>query len=72
MKEKRIGLITVCGDPDVSTVNPILHSFKTTSQFIGLNWLGVVKASASEKGDIAKNEKAKKEAYNLGKKGATI
>jgi multimeric flavodoxin WrbA len=72
MKRKRTGLITVCGDPDVSTANPILHSFKTTSQFIGLNWLGVVKASASEKGEVAKNERAKKEAYNLGKKGAAI
>jgi hypothetical protein len=27
---------------------------------------------ASEKGEIAKNEKAKKEAYELGKKGAAV
>jgi hypothetical protein len=31
----------------------------------------VVQASASEKGEIGKNEKAKKQAYELGKKGAT-
>ena len=70
MKKKRIGLITVCGDPDVSTANPIVHSFKTTCQFAGIKWLGLVQASASEKGEIAKNEKAKKEAYDLGKKGS--
>jgi len=72
MKVKKIGLITVCGDPDVSTANPIIHSFKTTCQFAGLKWLGVVQASASEKGEIAENETMKKEAYNLGKKGARI
>lgn len=72
MKGKGIGLITVCGDADVSVADPIVHSFKTTCQFTGLNWLGVVQASASAKGEIAKNEVAKKEAYDLGKKGATI
>ena len=72
MKVKKIGLITVCGDPDVSTANPIVHSFKTTCQFAGLKWLGLVQASASEKGEIAENETMKKEAYNLGKKGAKI
>ncbi len=71
MKQKKIGLITVCGDTDVSTADPIVHSFKTTCQFAGLKWLGLVQASATEKGEIAKNEKAKKEAYALGKKGAT-
>jgi multimeric flavodoxin WrbA len=71
MKGKRIGLITVCGDPDVSTADPILHSFKTTCQSFGLKWLGVVQASASAKGEIDENEAAKKKAYELGKKGAT-
>jgi multimeric flavodoxin WrbA len=70
MKKKRIGLITVCGDPDVSTANPIVHSFKSTCQYAGLKWLGLVQASATEKGEIEKNEKIKKEAYELGKKGA--
>jgi multimeric flavodoxin WrbA len=72
MKGKKIGLITVCGDPDVSTADPIVHSFKNTSEVASLNWIGAVKASASAKGEIAENEVAKKEAYNLGKKGATI
>ena len=71
MKGKKIGLITVCGDPDVSTADPIVHSFKNTCEFTEFNWLGVVKASAGAKGEIAKNEAAKKEAYNLGKKAAT-
>jgi len=31
-----------------------------------------VKASASAKGEIVNNEVAKKEAYDLGKKGATL
>jgi hypothetical protein len=34
--------------------------------------LGLVQASASEKGEIGKNEKTKKEAYELGKKGAAF
>jgi len=72
MKKKRIGLITVCGDPDVSIANPIIHSFKTTCDFAGLPWLGGVQASAATKGEIANNKEIKKEAYNLGKKGATI
>jgi len=71
MKGKRIGLITVCGDPNVSTANPIVHSFKTTADFTKLKWIGTVMASASAKGEIAKNERAKKEAYELGKIGAT-
>jgi len=69
MKGKKIGLITVCGDPNVSTADPIVHSFKNTCEFTKLNWLGVVQASATEKGEIGKNEAAKKEAYSLGKKG---
>ena len=72
MKGKKIGLITVCGDPDVSITDPIVYSFKNTCNFSGLKWLGVVQASASEKGEVAENEKAKKEAYELGKRGVTI
>ncbi len=71
MKGKRIGLITVCGDPNVSTADPIVHSFKNTADFTKLKWIGTVQASAAAKGEIAKDDKAKKEAYNLGKKGAT-
>lgn len=72
MKRKKIGLITVCGDPDVSTGDPIVHSFKNTCELADLHWIGTVKVSASSKGEIAKNEAAKKDAYNLGRKGATI
>ena len=68
MKGKKIGVITVCGDPNPSTSDPIVHSFKSTCEFSGLNLFGVVKASASQKGEIAGNEKAKREAYTLGKK----
>jgi multimeric flavodoxin WrbA len=71
MKNTKIGVITVCGDPDPSTADPIVHSFKMTCDFTGLHWLGVVQASASGKGEIGENEKAKKQAYELGKKGAT-
>jgi multimeric flavodoxin WrbA len=70
MKGKRIGVITVCADPNVSTADPIVHSFKSTADFCKLKWIGTVQASAAAKGEIAKNEKAKKEAYELGKKGA--
>jgi len=70
MKGKRIGLITVCGDSDVSTADPIVHSFRNTCQFTGLTWLGAVQASASAKGEIAGNEAALQEAYELGQKAA--
>ena len=71
MKGKRIGLITLCGDSNVSTADPIVHSFKSTCQFSGLNLIGVVQASASTKGEIAKNEGIKKQAYDLGRKSVT-
>ena len=71
MKGKKIGLITVCGDADVTTADPIVHTFKTTCQFTKLRWLGVVQASASGKGEVDKDQVAKKAAYDLGKKGAT-
>ncbi len=70
MKDKRIALITVCGDPNVSTADPIVHSFKNTAEFSKLTWMGAVMASATEKGEIAKNEKSKREAYELGQKTA--
>jgi multimeric flavodoxin WrbA len=71
MKDKKIGLITVCGDPDVSIADPIVHSFKTATDFGKLKWLGVVQASAAAKGEIDKDEKAKRKAYALGKKAVT-
>ena len=72
MKGKRIGLITVCGATDVSTADPIVHSFKNTCQVAGLNLIGVVQASASIKGEIVHNEGVKKQAYDLGKKAAQM
>jgi hypothetical protein len=68
MKGKRIGLITVCGDPNVSTADPIVHSFKNTCEFSGLKLLDVVQASAAAKGEIVNNEVVKKKAYELGRK----
>ena len=65
---KKIGLITVCGDPDVSTADPVVHSFKKTCEFGQLDFLGAVQTSAGPKGEIEKNEAAKKQAYELGKK----
>ncbi len=71
MRGKRIGLITVCGDPDPHTADPIVHSFRETCKFSGLNLLPVVQVSAAVKGEVEKNEKAKREAYLLGKTIAT-
>jgi multimeric flavodoxin WrbA len=71
MKGKGIGLITVCGDLDIHTADPIVNCFKPTADFGKLRWIGTVMASASEKGEIAKNETAKQEAYDLGRKAAT-
>jgi multimeric flavodoxin WrbA len=71
MKGKRIALITVCGDPNVSTADPIVHSFKNTADFSKMKWMGTVQASAVVKGEIAKNGAVKNEAYALGQKTAT-
>lgn len=71
MRGKRIGLITVCGDPDVHTADPIVHSFKNTVEMTKMTWLGAVMAAASDKGDIAKNEAALQQAFELGKKAVT-
>ena len=70
MKGKRIGLITVCGDPDVHTADPIVHSFKSTVNMTKMHWLGVVMASAADKEDIIKDKTARKRAFELGKKAA--
>jgi multimeric flavodoxin WrbA len=68
MSKKKIGVITLCGDPDVSIGDPIIKSFKNTCDLSGLKWLGAVRASAFQKGEISKNSKAKKQAYQLGQK----
>ena len=72
MKGKKIGLITVCGDRDPSTSDPIVFSFKKTCEFTGLRLLGIVKASASRKGEVEGNDRYKKQAYVLGKKAAAV
>jgi multimeric flavodoxin WrbA len=71
MQSKRIGLITVCGDANIHTGDPIVHSFQSTADMTKMHWLGAVMASASEKGDIAGNETAIQQAFELGKKAAT-
>jgi multimeric flavodoxin WrbA len=71
MKGKRIGLITVCGDSNVHTADPIVHSFKSTVEMTKMHWLGAVMASAADKGDIIKDETANKQALELGRKAAT-
>jgi multimeric flavodoxin WrbA len=71
MRAKRIGLITVCGDSNVHTADPIVHSFKSTAEMTKLTWLGTVMASANDKGEIAGNEAVLKQAFELGKKAAT-
>ena len=71
MRGKRIGLITVCGDTNAQTGDPIVHSFKSTTDMTKMHWLGAVMASATEKGEIVNNQTAIQEAFELGKKAAT-
>lgn len=71
MRGKRIGLITVCGDTNVHTADPIVLSFKNTAEMTKMSWLGAVMASADAKGEIVNNETAMREAFELGKKAAT-
>lgn len=70
MQSKRIGLITVCGDPNVHTAAPIVLSFQSTAEMSKMTWLGAVMASASAKGEIANNDEALRKAFELGKKAA--
>jgi multimeric flavodoxin WrbA len=70
MRGKRIGLLTVCGDPDPHTADPIVHSFRMTAEMTKMHWLGSVMGSASDKGEIKGNEAALREAFDLGKKAA--
>lgn len=71
MRTKRIGLITVCGDPNIHTADPIVHSFQSTANMTKMTWLGAVLASANDKGEITKNEASLRDAFELGKKAAT-
>jgi multimeric flavodoxin WrbA len=71
MKGKRMGVITVCADPNSATADPIVHSFKMTCEFTGMILAGVFQTSAAAKGEIAGNASALKEAYDLGKKLVT-
>lgn len=71
MKGKKIGLITVCGDPNVRATDPIVHSFRATCKFSGLTLLPIVRASAYGRGEIDKDEKAKQAARALGRKAAS-
>jgi multimeric flavodoxin WrbA len=70
MKGKGIGLITVCGDSNVHTADPVVHSFKTTADFANLRWIGTVMTSATEKGEIVKNVVAQDAAFALGREAA--
>ena len=70
MHGKKIALITVCGDPNVSTADPIVHSFRKTATFASMNLVGVVQVSAAGKGDVETDENAKRDAYELGSKTA--
>lgn len=70
MKGKRIGLITVCGDKNVSTADPIVHSFKTMAGFSGLKLLPPVQCSAMGKGEIRQDDAALRRAYALGRAAA--
>jgi multimeric flavodoxin WrbA len=70
MKEKGIAVITVCGDPDVHTADPVVSSFKNTAKFAKLRWIGAVQASAAAKGEIERDQRAKRSSYELGRKAA--
>jgi multimeric flavodoxin WrbA len=71
MRGKRIGVITVCGDPDVHMADPIVNCFKPTVEMSKMHWLGSVMVSANNKGEVADNEEAKQQAFELGRKAAT-
>ncbi|NMC97425.1 MAG: hypothetical protein GYA70_08140, partial [Deltaproteobacteria bacterium] len=60
-----------CGDSNVHTADPVVHSFKSTADMTKMRWVGAVMASAGDKAEILKDEKAREKAFALGKKAAT-
>ena len=71
MRGKLSGLITVSGGPDVQAADPIVQSFRTTTEMSKMHWLGSLMASANDRGEIMGDDKAMAEAFLLGKKAAT-
>ncbi|MFW9994385.1 MAG: flavodoxin family protein [Candidatus Odinarchaeota archaeon] len=69
LKGKRIGIILTYGDTDQNTsgANNAITSFQDTFQYIGAKIAGIVHGSAMDAGQIEKNQKVMKEAYELGK-----
>jgi len=69
LKGKSAAIISVCQDPDTKPMtDPIIHMFKEAFEFIGVNLLGSVVATADAQGEVAKNPKAMAEARKLGEK----
>jgi hypothetical protein len=68
MRSKKIGIILTYGDSDQYSSGAInaINSFKDTFRYIGSEIVGIVHGSASDKGEIKKNQDLMDEAYSLG------
>lgn len=65
---KRAIIILVCGDPDTEMMTkPALDSLQNSLEFLGAKIAGVIKASAGEKGEVAKQQQIMNKAFELGK-----
>jgi len=66
---KRVGILLTYGDADEYTSGAVnaINTFKDEYRYAQADIIGIVHASANEKGEILKNEKALEEAFQLGK-----
>ena len=69
MKGKKIGLITVCGDPNVSPPTPSFTASRTPLNSPNSNGSGPSGLRRGQRGD-RERRKGEEEAYELGKKAA--
>lgn len=68
MKNKKIGIILTYGDNNEISSGAInaINSYKDMFRYIGSELVGIIHGSASDAGEIKKNQDLLKEAYELG------
>lgn len=66
LKGKKAGLVTTYGDTDPDTPEHLIGMFRKAFDHLGIDIIGTLRVTAGRKGEVAYNEKAMEEAYNLG------
>lgn len=67
LKGKKAAIVTCCQDPDTKPMtDPIIHTFRESFEFTGIELVDFVAVSAHEKGEVAKNRHAMRHAADVG------